>query len=138
MIYMNDELQVSQDVRTCLPLPFPDTTRTNSSACMFLSFILLHVLQPCLLEKNIVLIRTVRQCIAERFRSRKWPFFRPKRRKQAFIGSRNKRPSSAVLLPDAVARWRGRRALPQSPFGRHEVNIAEKPAVGNTVSFLNE
>ena len=56
----------------------------------------------------------------------KWPFFRPKRRKQAFIGSRNKRPSSAVLLPDAVARWRGRRALPQSPFGRHEVNIAEK------------
>ena len=37
----------------------------------------------------------------------KWPFFRPKRRKQAFIGSRNKRPSSAVLLPDAVARWRG-------------------------------
>ena len=35
-------------------------------------------------------------------------------------------PSSAVLLPDAVARWRGRRALPQSPFGRHEVNIAEK------------
>ena len=58
--------------------------------------------------------------------SMKWPFFRPKRRKQAFIGSRNKRPSSAVLLPDAVARWRGRRALPQSPFGRHEVNIAEK------------
>ena len=58
--------------------------------------------------------------------NRKWPFFRPKRRKQAFIGSRNKRPSSAVLLPDAVARWRGRRALPQSPFGRHEVNIAEK------------
>ena len=56
----------------------------------------------------------------------KWPFFRPKRRKQAFIGSRNKRPSSAVLLPDAVARWRGRRTLPQSPFGRHEVNIAEK------------
>ena len=55
----------------------------------------------------------------------KWHFFRPKRRKQAFIGSRNKRPSSAVLLPDAVARWRGRRALPQSPFGRHEVNIAE-------------
>ena len=53
-------------------------------------------------------------------------FFRPKRRKQAFIGSRNKRPSSAVLLPDAVARWRGRRALPQFPFGRHEVNIAEK------------
>ena len=53
-------------------------------------------------------------------------FFPTKRRKQAFIGSRNKRPSSAVLLPDAVARWRGRRALPQSPFGRREVNIAEK------------
>ena len=53
-------------------------------------------------------------------------FFRPKRRKQAFIGRQNKRPSSAVLLPDAVARWRGRRALLQSPFGRHEVNIAEK------------
>ena len=53
-------------------------------------------------------------------------FFRPKRRKQAFIGRQNKRPSSAVLLPDAVARWRGRRALLQSPCGRHEVNIAEK------------
>ena len=56
----------------------------------------------------------------------KWPFFRPKRRKQAFIGRQNKCPSSAVLLPDDVARWRGRRALRQSPFGRHEVNVAEK------------
>ena len=53
-------------------------------------------------------------------------FFRPKRRKQAFIGRQNKRPSSAVLLPDAVARWRGRRVLLQSPFGCHEVNFAEK------------
>ena len=53
-------------------------------------------------------------------------FFRPKRRKQAFIGRQNKRPSSAVLLPDAVTRWRGRRAFPQSPLGCHEVNIAEK------------
>ena len=32
------------------------------------------------------------------------PFFRPKRRKQAFIGRQNKRPSSAVMLPDAVTR----------------------------------
>ena len=56
----------------------------------------------------------------------KWPFFRPKRRKQAFIGRQNKRPSSAVLLPDAVTRWRGRRAFTQSPLGCREVNIAEK------------
>ena len=53
-------------------------------------------------------------------------FFRPKRRKQAFIGRQNKRPSSAVLLPDAVTRWRGRRAFTESPLGCHEVNIAEK------------
>ena len=46
----------------------------------------------------------------------KMAFFRPKRRKQAFIGRQNKRPSSAVLLPDAVARWRGRRALLQSYY----------------------
>ena len=44
----------------------------------------------------------------------KMAFFRPKRRKQTFIGRQNKLPSSDVLLPDAVARWRGRHAFPQS------------------------
>ena len=61
-----------------------------------------------------------------RLRRRINVFFRPKRRKQAFIGRQNKRPSSAVLLSYAVTRWRGLRAFPQSPIGCHEVNFAEK------------
>ena len=58
----------------------------------------------------------------------KWPFFRPKRRKQAFIGRQNKRPSTfwcQMLLPDDVRASHAPSGL-RSPLGCHEVNIAEK------------